>query len=122
MKALIVALGLSGVLYAGCVSKSELKAKQRQAFLAGQKQGAVVAQANANSVWIVGNVRNPSVPWTPELTLRQALIEADVQGAGDPSQIVVLRNGGQPTSVSAQELLNGFDMPLQAGDRVEVRR
>jgi len=118
----IVLLILLALAAAGCVSKSKMQARQRAAFLAGEKQGVAVAQANSNVVWVMGNVRNPSIPWTPELTLRQALIEADYNGPGDPSQIVVSRNGAQPTEISAQELLNGFDMPLQAGDRVEVRR
>lgn len=115
----LILLAISG---AGCVSKSEMKSRQRAAFLAGEKQGAAVAQVNATSVWVVGNVRNPTVPWTPELTLRQTLIEADYQGPGDPGEIVVSRKGSEPVNVSSQELLNGFDMPLQAGDRVEVRR
>ena len=122
MQKVIGVLVLLVVVVAGCVSKSEMQAKQRAAFLAGQRQGAATAQVNANSVWVVGNVRNPSIPWTEELTLRQALIEADYQGPGDPGQIVVSRNGSQPTNISAQQLLNGFDIPLQAGDRVEVRR
>lgn len=122
MQKVIGVLVLLVIAAAGCVSKSKMQAEQRAAFFAGEKQGAAVAQANSNSVWVMGNVRNPSIPWTPELTLRQAMIEADYRGPGDPSQIVVSRNGTQPTYISARDLLNGFDMPLQAGDRVEVRR
>ncbi|MDB6020972.1 MAG: hypothetical protein JWQ04_829 [Pedosphaera sp.] len=105
---------------AGCVTKSELKSKERAAYLAGQKQ-AEAQQLNASSVWVVGNVHNPSIPWTEDLTLTKALIEADYAGTGDPSQIVVLRNGRPPTYVSAKQLLGGYNMPLLAGDRVEVR-
>lgn len=122
MQKVIWVLILLVVAVVGCVSKSKMRANQRAAFLAGEKQGAAVAQVNATSVWVVGNVRNPTVLWTPELTLRQALIEADYQGSGDPGEIVVSRKGNEPINVSAQELLNGFDVPLQAGDRVEVRR
>ena len=112
---LILLMGLTG-----CVSKSELKKKEREAYLAGQKQG-VAAQVNGSSVWVVGNVRNPSIPWTEDLTLRRALVEADYLGAGDPGQIVVLRNGRPPLILTARQLLSGYDMPLLAGDRVEVR-
>jgi hypothetical protein len=115
-------LAMMGILVAGCVSKSEIQAKQRAAFLAGQQQGAAAAKAAANSVLFMGNVRNPAVPWTPDLTLRQAMIQADYAGPGDPSQIIVTRTGTEPVVVSPAQLLAGFDMPLLAGDRIEVRR
>ena len=72
-------------------------------------------------MWVVGNVRNPSIPWTEDLTLSRALVEADYLGAGDPGQIMVVRNGEAPKMVTAKQLLSGFDLPLLAGDRVEVR-
>lgn len=108
------------IVVSGCVSNSELKKKERAAFLAGQRQGAA-RQINGSSVWIVGNVRNPSIPWTEDLTLRRALVEADYLGQGDPGQIVVVRNGQAPKILTAKQLLGGYDMPLLAGDRVEVR-
>jgi len=114
------------VIGAGCASKSDKQARQRAALMAAQQQQAAAMQqqqqqVNSSAVWVVGNVRNPSIPWTQDLTLRRALIEADYQGPGDPNQIVVLRNGSQPTTINAKDLLGGFDMPLQACDRVEVR-
>jgi len=111
---------LSVLVIAGCVSKSKSNAKARAAFFAGQQQGAS-AQVNSNSVWVVGNVRTPMLPWSEDLTLAKALIAADYLGAGDPSQVVLLRSGQPPTFVSAKQLLSGFDLPLLAGDRVEVR-
>ncbi len=119
MKKLIVVYLLL-LTTAGCVTKKESQAKARAAFLAGQKQ-ASATQASATSVWIVGNVKTPTIPWTEDLTLARALIAAEYQGAGDPSQIVILRPGLPPTYVSTKQLLAGYDLPLQAGDRVEVR-
>lgn len=120
MKFFIGCLILIGVAAAGCVSKKEIQAQQRAAFLAGEQQGAAL-QSHANSVWVMGNVSNPNIPYTEGLTLRQALIQANYRGQGDPNQIIVMRNGSQPTTVSSQELLGGFDMPLMAGDRVQIR-
>lgn len=120
MKSFIGCLILLGVVAVGCVSKKEMQAKQQAAFLAGQQQGAAM-QAHATSIWVMGNVRNPNIPYTEGLTLRQALIQANYLGQGDPNQIIVMRNGSQPTTVSSQDLLSGFDMPLMAGDRVQIR-
>src|SRR5579885_3198632 len=86
------------VIGSGCASKADKQAKQRAAFMAAQQQQAAAMQqqqVNSSAVWVVGNVRNPSIPWTQDLTLRRALIEADYRGPGDPNQIVVLRNGSQ---------------------------
>ena len=79
------------------------------------------AQVNANSVWVVGNVRTPIILWNEDLTLARAIIAADYLGAGDPSQVVLLRTGQPPVFVSAKQLLTGFDLPLLSGDRIAVR-
>jgi hypothetical protein len=120
MKHFILSALLIGIAVTGCVSKSKSNAKARAAFFAGQQQGAAT-QNNSNSVWVVGNVRTPIVPWTEDLTLAKALIEADYLGAGDPSQVVLLRTGQPAVYVNARQLLTGFDLPVLAGDRIEIR-
>jgi hypothetical protein len=121
MKKLTVACGLTAILVAGCVSKSTANAKARAAYLAGQQQGMAMA-ATQNSVWVVGNVKNPIIPWTDDLTLIKAIVAADYLGEGDPGQIALLRNGQPTKSFTAKQLLGGFDLPLLAGDRIEVRQ
>jgi len=69
---------------------------------------------------MAGNVRNPIIPWTADLTLAKALAATEYLGSGDPSQITVLRNR-RPYNFSSKQLLQGQDMPLEAGDRVEIR-
>ncbi len=120
MKIFIACCLLLGIVFSGCVSKSTANARARAAFYAGQQQGAAT-QVNANSVWVVGNVRTPMIPWSEDLTLAKALVAADYLGAGDPSRIVLLRTGQPPTFISAKQLLAGFDLPLLSGDRIEVR-
>ena len=120
MKSLILCCVLLAFCSASCVTKSKANAKARDAFLAGKQQGLAM-QPNAASVWVVGNVKTPLIPWTEDLTLVHALIAADYQGAGDPGQIVLMRNGQPANYISARQLLNGFDLPLRAGDRIEVR-
>ena len=87
----------------------------------GQRQISVSAPApQIPLVSISGFVKYPSIPWTPDLTLARALATANYQGAGDPSQIVVWRNG-ESVVVDASRLLRGEDMPLQPGDRIDIR-
>ena len=42
-------------------------------------------------VTIQGQVRNPVIPWTPDLTLAQALVLSDYFGERDPKSIVIFR-------------------------------
>jgi hypothetical protein len=97
-----------------------------QAQAQAQTQGQTQPQGQlfppqGPTVWVVGGVKNQLIPWTQDLTLVRALIAAEYQGPGDPGQITVIRNGQPPIIVSAQQLLSGQDMPLAAGDRIEVR-
>ena len=120
MKQLLIYCSLMLLAGAGCVSKSKADAQARAAYLAGQNQGLSMA-AQGPSVWVIGNVKTPVVPWTQDLTLAKALIAAEYQGTKDPREIVVQHKGMEPLHLRAQQLLEGQDMPLQAGDRVEIR-
>jgi len=77
------------------------------------------AQAQGPSVTINGEVRNHIVPWTEGLTLAGALVAADYYGAADPSLIYLVRNG-RAKLVDTKQLLSGVDLPLQAGDVVQL--
>jgi hypothetical protein len=115
---------LVAVALAGCASKDKADARARAAFVAGQQQAALRMQQvqtlpQAPSVTINGEVRNHIVPWTQDLTLAAALVAADYYGATDPSLIYLVRNG-KATVVDAKQLLSGVDIPLQAGDVVQL--
>jgi len=120
MKQLGVWCSLVMLLGAGCVSKSKADAQARAAYLAGQRQ-AMQMTAQGPSIWVIGNVKTPVVPWTQDLTLTKALLTAEYRGANDPSEIIVKRKGQEPLHVRAQQLLEGQDMPLLAGDQIEIR-
>ena len=117
-----VLTGLALVLTGGgCETKSKAKAQAHAAFIAGQRQGATAQQPPENSVWMVGRVKTPILPWTPDLTLVKALVAADYAGPGDPDSITIRRVGKPPIFVNPQNLLRGEDLPLEAGDQVEIR-
>ncbi len=110
---------------AGCVSKSKASAEARAAYIAGQheemqRQTQVQAQASGPAVTILGTVRNSTIPWTPDLTLIQALAAAQYYGAADPTAIILVR-AGRGTQYDPKRVLEGEDVPLQAQDMIVIR-
>jgi hypothetical protein len=141
---LVVAADL---LASGCVSRSEAKLRERNAFLEGQNsllmqqqaqtsaqnaQNAQIVQQAAQStqspqnaapssgIMVIGAVQNPQVQWVAGMTLAQAIASANYTGASQPKQIIITRNG-ETATMDANDLLNGKDVPVQAGDVIELR-
>jgi hypothetical protein len=108
------------LLLAGCVTKSKAKAQAREAFVAGQNQALMRMQQSQPSVTMVGEFRNPVVPWTEDLTLAKALVAADYYGRVTPHEIFLVRQG-RATSIEPKALLNGQDVPLAPGDIIQIR-
>ena len=121
MKHLCAWVLLLALVASGCMSKSKANAKARAAFLAGQQRAMVqMHDVQGTSVRIVGNVKNPVIIWTENLTLAEAMISAEYQGGRDPREIIIVREG-QPIRVDPKQLLRGQDVPLQPADMVEIR-
>jgi hypothetical protein len=128
IRKLILTIALVVIAAPGCTTKSRARSQAHAAYMAGQEQGAARAKAQMQqqpsfqgpSVSFVGDVNHRVLPWTPDLTLAQAIIAAQYQPPGDPRQIVIIREG-QELPVSPQGLLQGQDVPLLPGDVVEMR-
>ena len=106
-----------------CVSKQAADTQARMAFLAGQQQATMrlqQQQVRGPSVTFIGPVQNLNVAWKPGLRLTQAIVSASYTGNGDPSVIVLHRNG-EETPIDPKALLRGEDLPLQAGDVIELQ-
>ncbi len=105
----------------GCTTKSKSQMLTQNAFLAGQN-AALKQQLAAQSagVTIVGAVQNSNVPWVAGLTLAQAIATANFTGTDEPQQIIITRQGESAT-LDAEVLMSGTDIPLEAGDVVELR-
>ncbi len=116
----LVAAIVLAVLAGGCVSKSKADAQARAAFMAGQQMALQQAQARGPGVTFVGPVRNTFIPWTMDLTLAKAIVAADWFGRGDPTEIILMRDG-QQTQLDPKKLLEGDDIPLQPRDVVELK-
>ncbi|HTA95838.1 MAG TPA: hypothetical protein VK769_06910, partial [Verrucomicrobiae bacterium] len=77
-------------------------------------------QLQIPGVTVIGPVQTSQVPWVAGLTLAQAIATANYLDPHEPKQIVITRNG-ESARVDPNVLLNGTDVPLEAGDVVELR-
>ncbi|HTB85580.1 MAG TPA: hypothetical protein VK742_18170 [Candidatus Sulfotelmatobacter sp.] len=114
---LVIVLGLSTV---GCVSKSHSRLESQNAFLAGQNAALRQQLAQYNGITFIGAVKNAQVPWVAGLTLVQAVATAEYIGQDEPRAVVITRQG-ESAVLDADVLFNGKDVPLEAGDIVELR-
>jgi hypothetical protein len=67
------------LLGAGCVSDRKAQMEARQAYLAGQQQAAQ-SRENTFNVTVQGQVSNHVIPWTIDLTLARAIVQANYAG------------------------------------------
>jgi len=112
---LLIVLALSG-----CTPRAKARAQAQAAFAAGQQQALTqMRDAQRLIVRVIGNVRNPEVSWTEGLTLAQAIVAAGCYDQHDPREIVVTRRGERIT-IDIKILLRGDDVPLEAGDTIEI--
>jgi hypothetical protein len=78
-------------------------------------------QQQPQTILVQGNVKNHILGWTEDLTLAQALIDADYQGLTNPRTIVVIRQG-QANMIDVNKFLRGKENPpLLPGDIIELR-
>jgi len=116
----VICFLLFALALAGCTTKSSARSQARAAYAAGQQQAFERLLQSRNSATVIGTVRNPLVPWTEDLTLARALVAADYYARGNPREIIIVRNG-QPLTVDPKRLLQGEDIPLEAGDVVNIK-
>jgi len=110
---------LAITIVTGCVSRQTADLQAIRAYETGKREATASQQKPA--VYVVGNVRNHSVPWAEDLTLARAVLAAEYQGSRDPREIYVTRQG-QQHKIDVRKLLNGTEDPqLDAGDVVDIR-
>jgi hypothetical protein len=102
------------------MSKSRSRLESQNAFLAGQNAALKQQLAQYNGVTFVGAVQNAQVPWVAGLTLAQAVATANYIGQAAP-RAVVITHQGETAVLDAKVLFSGVDIPLEAGDIVELR-
>jgi hypothetical protein len=120
MKIFLCGLILFALATVGCMSRSKSQARTQAAYAAGQQQAiARMSDAQRTSIRVLGNVRNPEIPWSDGLTLAQVIVAAEYLGQHNPRQIAVVRQR-ERFPMDPNGLLRGEDMPLEPGDTVEI--
>ncbi|MCS7089285.1 MAG: hypothetical protein RMN51_05995 [Verrucomicrobiota bacterium] len=71
-------------------------------------------------VWMIGPVRRPVLHWRQDLTLAEAILEAEYLFEPDPRTILI-RRGSIVIPIDPARLLQGEDFALLPGDQVEIR-
>ena len=120
MRLWVLALIVAALSAVGCKSK-QLKG---QAPPPAYADPAAMQEAMRQAQMVVqvrGDVRNRVIPWSDDLTLAGALVEAHYVGRLDPLSVTVTR-GRKVTRFSASRLLSGGDMFLQPGDVIDIHR
>jgi hypothetical protein len=116
-----VILLLLALATAGCTTDSKARMEAHDAFLAGQNEALQQQQSAAfSTVTVLGPVQNHKVPWVVGLTLTQAIATANYLGEHDPKEIIITHQG-QSARLNPRVLLSGVEIPLEAGDVIEVR-
>ena len=105
----------------GCASESSAKANARAAYLAGQNQELLQEQSEQfPTVTVLGPVQNSKVPWVVGLTLSQAIATANYLAPRAPGKIILTRQG-ESAELDPNDLLNGAQVPLEAGDVIQLQ-
>lgn len=103
--------------FSSCATKSGARKDAESAFQFGQQQ----AQQQP-MVYFRGYVRKSAVPWKEDLTLAQAILQAEYTGVWDPRLVTITRRG-ELHRVDVRRLLSGREDPLlEPGDLVELQR
>jgi hypothetical protein len=106
--------------FSGCISKSDAKMRAHRAYIAGQQDALAHRQPPRHSnVKVLGNVQRPVLVWSQDLTVMQAIVDAEYLG-GDPRTILLRRNG-EEYRIDPHRLLEGEDFLLEPGDELEIR-
>jgi len=116
---IVLSLLVLALAATGCETKSKAGAQARAAYMAGQQAAYQSLGGAIIDVVVLGNVQKHEVPWVEGLTLAQALATANYLGSQDPQSIILKRNSVE-TQIDPKQLLNGHDVPLQAGDIISV--
>ncbi|HXR06441.1 MAG TPA: hypothetical protein VN765_03865 [Candidatus Acidoferrum sp.] len=104
---------------AGCETKSRARLEAQRAYVQGQEQALAQSRAKPQIVAVKGQVRNPVIPWTEDLTLAKAIVAAEYTGYLNP-RLIRLFHDGQTTDIKPSALLMGQDMPVAPGDTIEI--
>lgn len=111
------------VSLSGCMSKSRAHREAQAAFFKGRESARQEQLALQQPVvHFQGFFKQTTIPWHENLTLAEAILEAEFTRNWQPQEIMVQRRG-RTHRIPARDMLSGRNNPvLEPGDLVEIRR
>lgn len=103
-----------------CATRSSAEKKAREAFIQGQL--AAKMQSQPQIITVKGDVMNPILPYSKDLTLAKALISARWRGIREPKFITIIRGEESFKIKTSDFLAAGEDLPLEPGDIIVLER
>jgi hypothetical protein len=108
----------------GCVSHKKAKLEARAAFVSGQQQAMQVQihaqEAQGPVVFVQGPVQNSVVQWRENMTLSEAIVDANYTAFMNPRSVRVIRGGQVAGELKGIDLLHHQDMDVQPGDTIII--
>jgi hypothetical protein len=111
---------LTALVVTGCATDPHKPTAAQAQFAAGQEDAfAMLQRSGIQVVRMVGPFQRPVLPWRHGMTLAQAILEAGYLDPKAPATILIQR-GPKAVPINPNTLLQGEDVPVEAGDAVHV--
>ncbi len=121
MRFFVIILFLALVV-SGCSTQKKMEGQQQTSFLAGENAELRREQGEQfQTVTVMGDVQNSTVPYVEGLTLAQAIATANYLDPKAPKKILITRNG-ETAELDTKVLFSGATIPLEPGDVIELRQ
>ncbi|MGC8829174.1 MAG: hypothetical protein ACP5MG_03210 [Verrucomicrobiia bacterium] len=117
---ILILCGFAGFALISCTTRSSAEKRAREAFIQGQMLAHT--QSAQQIVTVRGDVMNPTIPYTKDLTLAKALLAARWRGIREPSFITIIRGEESFKLRTRDFFVAGEDLPLEAGDIIVLER
>jgi hypothetical protein len=108
----------------GCVSQKKAKMEARAAFVSGEQQ-AMQARIHAQEaqgpvVFLQGPIQNPVVQWRENMTLSEAIVDANYTAFMNPRLVRLIRGTQVVGELKGIDLLHHQDLDVQPGDTIII--
>jgi hypothetical protein len=111
---------LAALTLAGCATDRHKPTAAQTHFAAGQEEAfALLQRSGIQVVRMIGPFQRPVLPWRSGMTLAEAILESGYLDEKPPATILIQR-GPAAVPVDPTTLLQGGDVPIEAGDAIHI--
>ncbi len=116
----LLPVAIAAICLSGCASNQGRPTEAQRHFAAGQESMITMLQQSGIAlIRIVGPFQRPVLPWTPDMTLAEVILQAGYLESRQPAQILIQR-GPTTLTIAPSDLLQGKDVPVESGDVIHV--